>query len=85
MAKDLATARAATVEVPLYDEEAEGISEFATRAKYSEDELAQMQKEMEAKASAATALDVGIAGMEKFAAPAIERTTTEFRDEQEDE
>ncbi len=82
MAKDLATARAATVEVPLYDEEAEGISEFATRAKYSEDELAQMQKEMEAKASAATALDVGIAGMEKFAAPAIERTTTEFRDEQ---
>ena len=82
MAKDLATARAATVEVPLYDEEVEGISEFETRAKYSEDELAQMQAAIEAKQREATALDVGIAGMEKFAAPAIERTTTEFRDEQ---
>ena len=84
MAKDLATARAATVEVPLYDEEVEGISEFETRAKYSEDELARMQQEMEAKAQAASALSVGIAGMQKAVdtSPTKWFTTTAFRDEE---
>ena len=84
MAKDLAAAQAATVEVPLYAEEAEGIAEFETRAKYSEAQLAQMQQEMEAKARAASTLDVGIAGMQKAVdtSPTKWFTTTAFRDEE---
>jgi len=84
MAKDLAAAQAATVEVPLYDEEVEGISEFKTRAKYSEDELARMQQEMEAKARAASTMGAGIAGMQKAVdtSPTKWFTTTAFRDEE---
>ena len=84
MAKDLAAAQAATVEVPLYDEEVEGISEFETRAKYSEDELARMQQEMEAKARAASTMGAGIAGMQKAVdtSPTKWFTTTAFRDEE---
>lgn len=66
MAQDLAIAQDATVE--LYPEEAGGAGQ--TVARYSEAELAQMQKEMEAKVQAAGALDVGIAGMEKLLDPA---------------
>jgi len=84
MAQDFAAAQAATVEVPLYDEEVEGIAEFETQAKYSEEELARMQQEMEAKAQAAGSLSAGIAGMEKAVAesPTKYFTTTEFRDEE---
>jgi len=51
-------------------------------AKYSSDQLAGMQATLEAKELEASAMDVGIAGMEKAAAPAKFLTTTEFRDQE---
>ena len=75
----MAAAQAATIgTVSDPDEDPETIQ---TVAKYSEDELARMQQEMEAKARAASTMGAGIADMQKMAAPAIERTTTAFRDE----
>ena len=65
MAKDFAAAQEATVELGIEDE-----GDIETVAQYSEAELAQMQKEMEAKAQAASAMSVGIAGMEKAMPPA---------------
>ena len=56
----------------------------ASKAKFSEAQLAQMQQEMEAKARAASTLDVGIAGMQKAVdtSPTKWFTTTAFRDEE---
>jgi hypothetical protein len=51
-------------------------------AKYSDEQLAGMQSAIEAKELEASAMDVGIAGMEKGAAPAKFLTTTEFRDQE---
>jgi len=82
MAKDLAAAQAATIgTVSDPDEDPETIQ---TVAKYSEDELARMQQEMEAKARAASTMGAGIAGMQKAVdtSPTKWFTTTAFRDEE---
>ena len=80
MRRELETARAETVGTGVGPGEDPAIMEQV--AKYSDAQLSSMQTAIEAKEREASALDVGIAGMQKAAAPAIERTTTEFRDEQ---
>ena len=80
MRRELETARAETVGTGVGPGEDPAIMEQV--AKYSDAQLSSMQTAIEAKEREASALDVGIAGMQKAAAPAIERTTTAFRDEQ---
>jgi len=80
MRRELETARAETVGTGVGPGEDPAIMEQV--AKYSDAQLSSMQTAIEAKEREASALDVGIAGMQKAAAPAIERTTTEFRDEE---